>query len=224
MIITREDRREVKKVLKKLGRRKTKESIFYDLCFCLCAPQCKFENNIKVISELKNLKFYEAPLPVDGRSAGKTWYTKTLPEILKPVRFYNNKARYLIKAKAKFDWIYDIVTDINLSGYEKRDMLVDEVTGLGRKAASHFLRNQGHDELAIIDTHIIQFLLTQPVAPWESIPTIESITRETKTAKGYENLESWFQSIAGGMDLTTAELDAIIWKQRSGTDWKEFIH
>ncbi len=36
-----------------------------------------------------------------------------------------------------------------------RDWLVENITGLGMKEASHFLRNVGYLDLAIIDKHIL---------------------------------------------------------------------
>jgi N-glycosylase/DNA lyase len=233
MIITREDRREVKKVLKKLGRRKTKESIFYDLCFCLCAPQCKFENNIEVIKELKSFELYKRKDIRSGTDG--VLYIPKLRSILRPVRFYNNKAKYIIEAKINFKEILKNIKPVSKDdcGYAQREWLVKNVKGMGMKAASHFLRNQGYDALAIIDTHIIKFLAKEHLdyphfitKRWNDSEADHLILFKKLAVSngGYKELEMLFQESAGSMDLTTAELDAIIWKQRSGTDWKEFIH
>ncbi len=225
--ISKEDRKQLKRVLSGLGRRKTKETIFYDLCFCLMAPQTTFKSNIKVIKELRKRKFY-------------THDVISLPQICKPVRFYNNKARYLREAKKNFEEILSVVkkTDDEDCGYSKREWLVKNVKGLGMKAASHFLRNLGYDALAIIDTHIIKFMSKQPLfdpilackIPCVRIHLNEEqqaelekeFRKEVTTLRGYENLEMNFQFIAGEHNLTTAELDALIWKIYSGTEWKDF--
>lgn len=212
MKVTREDRKQLKKVLSGFQKRKRKETIFYDLCFTLCAPQTTFKNNLKVIAELKKRKFY-------------THDVINLPQICKPVRFYNNKARYLLEAKSNFEMIYSMIKDKHGKedcGYFKRWWLMKNVKGMGMKASSHFLRNLGYDALAIIDTHIIKFLSLQSVADWQDEPTIESLSKKATTVEGYEDLEMWFQTIAGHMNLTTAELDALVWKNYSNTDWKEF--
>lgn len=39
-------------------RNKTDEEIFYDLCFCILAPQTKFAYNRVVTDNLISLKFY----------------------------------------------------------------------------------------------------------------------------------------------------------------------
>jgi N-glycosylase/DNA lyase len=229
MKVTREDRKELKKVLDNLGRRKRKETVFYDLCFCLCAPQTTFVNNKKVIEDLK----------VYG-AGGKGFYkTKIgllteahLRILCRPVRFYNNKARYLLEAKENFDEIYEkikkVQKDKDNCGYELREWLVKNVKGLGMKAASHFLRNLGFDALAIIDTHIIKFMADDdnfmPIdALWYTTEEIEDKLRKKVTSiKGYEDIESWFQEMAGKYKMTTAELDALVWKNYSKTEWKEF--
>lgn len=212
MKVTREDRRQLKRVLNNLGRRKTKRTIFYDLCFCLCAPQTTFKNNIKVI---KDLKVYGAG--GEGFYKTKNWaLTETHIQMLcTPVRFYNNKARYLMEAKENFEEIYNVVKRTGESGYSKREWLVKNVKGLGMKAASHFLRNLGHTELAIIDTHILKFLAHDEYE-------LEEVRKMATTRKGYESLEFDFKVEASDYRMTTAELDALVWKNYSKTSWEDF--
>lgn len=237
MKITIKDRAELKNILNKFSKRKTKRAIFHDLCFALTAPQTTFKSNIKVINELKRSEFYEKP--VDLFLGGFQKEKNALKELLKPVRFYNNKAKYLIGAKRNFQQVLDLVWKEhgdysylnNDCGYDKREWLVKNVKGLGMKAASHFLRNLGYNALAIIDTHIIKFLAKNHIdyphfitKRWGD-PEVDHLILFKKLAcskQGYEELESLFQESAGHMNLTTAELDALVWKQYSNTDWKEF--
>ena len=220
MKITSDDRKQLKRVLKDLGRKKTKQTIFYDLCFCLCAPQTTFKNNIKVIAELKKEEFYDLPLEM---------FTKckhcmdALKETLKPVRFYNNKARYLIEAKENFNEILLNIKKVDKDdcGYAQREWLVKNVKGLGMKAASHFLRNLGYDALAIIDTHIIKFMANrEPKEVREEL--IKEYRKSVTKSRGYEMLEMSFQCLAGKYKMTTAELDALVWKKYSNTNWEDF--
>lgn len=173
---------------------KTDENIFYDLCFCLCAPQTTFESNRAVLQDLVDADFYRERIS-----------KKELIEIVKRVRFKNNKAKYLLEAKNIFPFILDIVHG-DKDCIEKRNVLVDSVLGMGMKVASHFLRNQGCIDLAIIDTHILKFL----EAPY---PT---------TNRKYEELEREFKLASEQYGLTLAELDAYIWKKFSGVSWKDF--
>lgn len=208
MKVTREDRTELRKVLQGLGREKTKREVFYDLCFCICAPQTTFKNNTKVIKELKKRKFYNHDV-ID------------LKQILRPVRFYNNKAKYLLAAKEGFDLIYEASFDEVLETEHKRDVLVRIVKGMGMKAASHYLRNLGHEELAIIDTHVIKFLASTYKGQ-VVLPLLESYKRMATTKNGYKELEALFEQEADDRNLTVAELDALVWKNYSNTSWGDF--
>jgi len=214
MKVTKEDRRQLKRVLKDLGRKKTKKTVFYDLCFCLCAPQTTFKSNMKVIKELKKRKFY-------------TYDVISLPQMLKPVRFYNNKARYLLRAKKEFDTIYDIVKEKRYSVYEKREILVKGVKGLGMKAASHFLRNLGDEECAIIDTHIIKFMAEKYYGVdkvgnyYSTTECIENFKNMATRKDGYLILEKMFQNLTENYRLSAAELDLLIWVKYSKTPWEK---
>ena len=49
--------------------------------------------------------------------------------------------------------------DKNKNEYEKREWLVKNIKGIGYKEASHFLRNIGYKNIAIIDFHILDLLV-----------------------------------------------------------------
>lgn len=217
--VSRKDREELRNILNKFSKKRTKREIFYNLCFALTAPQTAFKNNMKVIQELKRSEFYEKPVDLFLGTFQKE--KNSLKKLLKPVRFYNNKARYLIGAKKNFDKVLDLIWKehgnycyLNKDcGYDKREWLVKNVKGLGMKAASHFLRNLGYDALAIIDTHILKFM-AEELGYYEYPKSIG--------IRYYKELEMDFQYIAGKLNLTTAELDALIWKEYSGTSWEDF--
>jgi thermostable 8-oxoguanine DNA glycosylase len=76
------------------------------------------------------------------------------------------------------------------------------------KAASHFLRNQGAQELAIIDVHILKFLEHPP----------------PKNRREYLALEALFKARAQDTMLTPAELDVYLWKIYSKTPWADFVY
>jgi len=210
---------ELKRVLKGISRKKQRRTIFYDLCFCICAPQTTFKSNVKVINELKKSEFYEKQIDLFIIFQK---HKNELKELLKPVRFYNNKARYLIEAKRDFDKImYQVeiyLAHKDQPGHSQamRDYLVDEVKGLGMKAASHFLRNLGCEDLAIIDVHIIKFL-AEHVTNFTSHPTtyelrVELFTKDATRINTYKWLECRFKELAKKYKLTIAELDALICK------------
>src|SRR3989338_10096894 len=47
----------------------------------------------------------------------------------------------------------------------KRNYLFENVKGLGMKESSHFLRNTGHDNVAILDRHILRTMHEQGIIP-----------------------------------------------------------
>ncbi|MFA5733261.1 MAG: hypothetical protein WC934_14830, partial [Acidithiobacillus sp.] len=191
-----EDRLNINKVLAKFKRRLTDEELFYNLCFCICAPQTKFSSNLKVIADLKSKDFFNKNIEIND-----------LTEIIRPVRFLR-KAKYLLVAKRTFDHVLQIL-QLPKDGKFKRNILVKDVIGMGMKAASHFLRNQGYEDLAIIDTHIIKFL---------KIETFKM------NKKGYEIAEVMFQEYADYYNLSIAALDIYLWKIYSKTNWEDFIY
>jgi N-glycosylase/DNA lyase len=193
---------------------KSDEDIFYDLMFCICAPQTTFKNNSKVIEHLKKSDYY-------GFTSTASYDMPWLKTALKPVRFFNNKAKWVAEAKQKFPQILEVVKapamDVwgNSLSYPKRQWLVKNVKGLGMKTASHFLRNLGAPDLAIIDTHILKYLAAEDLeGPLEKVPD----------KLKYEELEYRLREIAKKERITVAEFDIILWKYYSKTEWKDFVH
>ena len=194
--IPEETRQALSGTFKGFGRVKDWEEIFYDLCFCIMAPGITFKNNVMAITNLRRHYFYRVGLSPDF-----------LEEIIRPTRFYRNKAGYLMEAKKNFLRILTVVNGEE-KGEVKRAWLVENIKGLGMKTASHFLRNLGNTDLAIIDTHIIKFMKCEP----------------PKSKKEYLKVEKDFQKKAKELGVTSAELDAVIWQYYSGTPWENFVY
>lgn len=192
--ISENDRENLKKILKLFKRKKSDEEIFYDLCFCINAPQTTYKSNKIVIRRLIDNAFYHKHINISD-----------LRKMVKEVRFLR-KADYLQEAKSSFSTILKVAKN-KISDMEKRDWYVKNVKGLGMKTASHFLRNLGSLDLAIIDTHILKILRKQ----------------QPKNRKEYLEYEKLFQKMASKSKMTVAELDSYIWKVLSGTTWEEFV-
>lgn len=205
-LISAQEKKQAKKVIDRFKKDKSEQEIFYDLCFCVLAPQTTFVANRKVIAELIRWGFYFWRERYENEKDGDL---QKLKEIVKPTRFYNNKAKYLNEILDNFPIIFSKMRE-NLPAVEKRDWLVRNVKGLGMKAASHFLRNLGNKDLAIIDVHVMKFMELEYIAP--------------KNKKEYLAIEKEFGDLAKSLSLSVAELDAIIWIRYSGTDWEDFNH
>ena len=87
-----------------------------------------------------------------------------------------------------------------------RDWLVKNIKGLGYKEASHFLRNIGHENFAIIDFHIIDLLVRYNLV----------LRPKYLTLAKYFEIENLLRKIAKKSDLTLAELDLYLWYMETG--------
>ncbi|BBD72605.1 DNA lyase [Sulfodiicoccus acidiphilus] len=121
-------------------------------------------------------------------------------------RFPNLKARYIVGARGKLGklkrWIKPIADRDQFRARE--ELLV--IDGIGMKEASHFLRNVGYFDLAIIDRHILHFLRRAGAA------------NETKiTPRNYWYLEGVVRSISSAVLMPPGLLDLYLWYLETST-------
>lgn len=169
---------------------------FYELTYCLLTPQSSAVNADKVISLLKANKFKSKEINPEPILRRKDSY----------IRFHKNKSRYLTAVKKQYPLISKQITD-NISGEELRLWLVKNVKGLGWKESSHFLRNIGHRNLAILDRHILRNLVRLGVL--QELP-------KTLTAKNYLQIEENFRKFSKRIGIPMDELDLLFWCMETG--------
>ena len=87
-----------------------------------------------------------------------------------------------------------------------RKWLAENVKGVGYKEASHFLRNIGFSNLAIIDFHIIDIL-----AKYKLIQKPKTLTK-----RKYLEIENLLRRIAKKLSISLAELDLYLWYMETG--------
>jgi len=124
------------------------ELIFYEFCFCIMTPQTSAKNAWRVQNELIKNDFLNKKFNPVNILTDKKHY----------IRFHNTKAVRLLNAIDYKKRLYEILS-ANITQYEKRKIIKTEFVGLGMKEASHFLRNIGYKNLAIIDRHILRMLV-----------------------------------------------------------------
>ena len=88
-----------------------------------------------------------------------------------------------------------------------REWLVKNIKGLGYKEASHFLRNVGFCNLAILDRHIINLLIENGLLKEKP---------KSLTKKIYLEIEERFMALAGSLKMSAAELDLYMWYIKAG--------
>ena len=169
---------------------------FYELCFCILTPQSKAINALKVENILRDRNFFDNPFDVTNILRNPDNY----------IRFHNQKAKRLMLAREQFPEIEKLL-ESDLSGYDKRLWLVRNVNGFGMKESSHFLRNIGYKNLAILDRHILNHLVIFKI--FKEIPKVTSINQ-------YLDVERKFIDFSVNTGIPMDELDLLFWSYETG--------
>jgi N-glycosylase/DNA lyase len=169
---------------------------FYELVYCLLTPQSSAVNAGRAVlalreSDLQNRAFDPEPL-----LHREDYY----------IRFHKTKAKSLLEIREKYGIVAQHLSNGSTS-VELREWLVKNVRGMGWKEASHFLRNVGHRDLAILDRHILKNLVRFGVI--RRIPV-------SLTPKRYKAIEKRFLAFARDIEISMDELDLLFWSMETG--------
>ncbi len=165
---------------------KTFNDLFRELVFCILTAGTSADLGLRTISHLGDIIF----------TGSQEEIQKKLKEVY---RFHTLRAGYIFKAKENF-------RKLDISSKNIRNDLVDNIKGIGMKEASHFLRNVGFDDFAIIDFHIIDLLVKNNL--------IEK--PKTLTKKKYLEIENVLRKLANKVNLSLGELDLYLWFAETG--------
>jgi len=169
-------------------RGKGNEIWFSELCFCILTANSTAKLGLKIQGELGD-GFLNLPI------GELTRRLKGLGH-----RFYNKRAEFIVSAR-RYSRIKDIITEFPET-QQAREWLVENVYGIGWKEASHFLRNVGFDDVAILDRHILSLLQENEII--KEAP-------KTLTRRRYLEIEGLFKDLARKVNLSPAELDLYMW-------------
>jgi len=180
------------KEFKELGDSSSNE-IFKELCFCILTANFNAKKSIEIQKKVDNgfLILSEYELARKLRELGH--------------RYPNNRARYIVEARKYKDSIKDVVQSFN-DEQKLREWLVKNIKGIRYKEASHFLRNIGYLNFAIIDFHIVDLLVKNGLIK----------KPKTLTKKRYLEIEEILKNIATELDITLGELDLYLWYMETG--------
>ncbi len=175
------------KEFKSLGKKTDK--LFNELCFCILTANYSAEGGIRIQKEI-------------GEGFA-TLSEKQLADKLKKLgyRFPNKRAEYIVESRKCAGSLKNLKT-----GPEARKWLVKHVKGLGYKEASHFLRNIGYTDVAIIDFHIVDLLADYRLVK----------KPKTMTKRNYLKIEKLLRKIAENVNLNLGELDLYLWYMETG--------
>ena len=170
------------------------EDWFSELCFCILTANSSAKLGISIQKTIGPEGFLR--LPEDE-----------LTRLLRRLghRFSERRANFIVRAR-EFSSIKDIV--INFTGeMQARDWLVENVMGLGYKEASHFLRNVGYDDIAILDRHVHRTMCENKM--------INEIPRGL-TRRKYLEIESKLRNLGAQLGMPLSKLDLYIWYMKTG--------
>jgi N-glycosylase/DNA lyase len=123
-------------------------------------------------------------------------------------RFANTRAEYIYNTRDLAPRIKETIQGFK-NTVEARRWLVENVKGLGWKEASHYLRNIGYFNVAIIDRHILSNLAEHGIITAEE-------AKKSLTKKRYLEYEEALAKVAKKLDMSLGELDLYLWYRKTG--------
>ncbi|MGC8505177.1 MAG: N-glycosylase/DNA lyase [Thermoplasmata archaeon] len=170
-----------------------KEKLFSELCFCILAANTSAEMGIRVMSSVDLDHFLYSDL-------------ETLRSELKKVscRFYNMRSKFIVDSR----WIIDELPEIARTGDSMgtREYLAENLMGVGYKESSHFLRNVGKFECAILDKHILRMMNAG----------FGTDLKASLSKKKYLEIEDAFIKMSDMLNMKPGVLDLYMWKMATG--------
>ena len=174
-------------------KNKSIDNIFKELCFCIMTANCSAGKCIEIHENIGDgfLNLNECQLATRFKDLG--------------YRFPNIRSNYIVVAR---NYLKDLEHKMksNEGKNQLRDWIVKKIKGVGYKEASHFLRNIGYKNYAIVDFHIVDLLAKHNL-----------ITKpKTMTKMKYLEIEELLKDIAERLGLNLAELDLYLWFLETG--------
>ena len=174
--------------------KKSSKPLFSELCYCLLTANFNAVRAIEI-----------------QKTVGKHFHSlseKALAKKLKHAghRFPNARAHFICEARKCRHFLKSKINFKN--EIETRGWLVKNIKGLGMKEASHFLRNIGFKNLAIIDFHIIDLLAKYSLI---KKPKSKSLSKAE-----YLKIEQVLKTLGKRVNLNLSELDLYLWYMETG--------
>jgi N-glycosylase/DNA lyase len=164
--------------------------LFGELCFCFLTANSSAELGIKIQKFVGDEGFMKKSF-------------EELSQIFKNMghRYPEIRAHYIFLARN-----FDITSVLKEKDGKKAREKVIKLKGLGMKESSHFLRNIGFDDVAIVDRHIYRFLVRHKLVP----------QRESISPSLYLICEGVLTKISEILKIPLSALDLFIFFKQSG--------
>lgn len=177
---------------KQCKEKASKKVLFSELCYCILTANCHAQTCITI----------QNTFPYDFSVATEKQIKNHL--IKHHYRFPNIRTEYILNAQTYKNDLLEILNKYKRS--ERRIWFVNHIKGLGMKETSHFLRNIGYRDYAIIDTHILSLLQKHRIIN----------KQKTITKNVYLHIERKLELLAQKTGLDLAALDLYLWYIQTG--------
>jgi len=179
---------------KEIGQNGDELDLFSELSFCILTANWRAKGGIKaqkIITKEGFAYYSEEQLISKLREVGH--------------RFPNTRSRYIVENR----WIIGGLKNL-LQKYisESRRSLVENIKGIGWKEASHFLRNVGKEDVAILDKHILRII--------KDYNLVKEIPKPSWTEKKYTKLENQLRAFSQMIGEPLGKLDLYLWYMETG--------
>lgn len=178
-----------------LGEKGDKLDLFSELSFCVMTANWSSKGGIKAQKYI-------------GKESFASLDEKKLNKKMKEVghRFPNARTKYIVANR----WIIDELPEIiKKNPYEARKYIAKNVKGIGWKEASHFLRNIGVKDLAILDKHIMRIMHKNDM--------ISEIPKSGWSEKKYLDIEEKLRPLSLKFGEDMGKLDLYLWYLAKGS-------
>ena len=177
------------------------ERIFEELCFCIFTANTSAEMGLKAVDAVRDLLNDRSQEEMTKKLEGIYRFNNLRPAYIVHTRNYLKK-EFDFKLKEKIESLKDDTEELrNFFAFNPG------IKGLSYKEASHFLRNIGFKDYAILDKHILNSLIEFNV--------IENL-KTPIPAKQYPEIEKKMKMFSNEIEIPMDELDLLLWSRKNG--------
>lgn len=167
---------------------------FKELVLCILTAHASAKMSLKAVDFLGS-KIFSQDVDVLAKLLREAGY-----------RFPFTRARYIVENRKFLGSLKKVITNFS-SSEDARKWLAENAKGIGYKEASHFLRNVGYKDVAIIDFHVLDILKKAEIIREENLKL---------TPTTYLQIETILNKIAIWCKMSLAELDLCLWYIETG--------
>lgn len=179
---------------KDIGKNGDEWDLFSELSFCVLTANWRAKGGIKAqkfITKEGFAQYNEEQLILKLREVGH--------------RFPNTRSKYIVENR----WIIGSLKNLLQKDIsQSRRFFVENIKGIGWKEASHFLRNVGIEDVAILDKHILKIM--------KNYNLVKEVPKPSWTEKKYTDLENQLRVLSKMVEEPLGKLDLYLWYMETG--------